>query len=73
MSGNSGNVYSEYRIRYDYHSISTKLQVHDIFKRAEVNNIVLAVRDRPFERTVTLHKDSTGHLGFQYREVAPCM
>ena len=49
----------------------TKLQVHDIFKRAEVNNIVLAVRDRPFERTVTLHKDSTGHLGFQYREVAP--
>ena len=45
-------------------------QVHDIFKKADVNNIVLAVRDRPFERTVTLHKDSTGHLGFQYREVA---
>lgn len=43
-------------------------KVHDIFKRAEVNNIVLAVRDRPFERTVTLHKDSTGHLGFQYRD-----
>ena len=34
-----------------------------------MNNIVLAVRDRPFERTVTLHKDSTGHLGFQYRVV----
>merc|ERR1719367_90938 len=43
-------------------------KVHDIFKRAEVNNIVLAVRDRPFEHNGTLHKDSTGHLGFQYRD-----
>ncbi len=43
-------------------------KVHDIFKKASVNNIVLAVRDRPFERTITLHKDSTGHLGFQYKE-----
>ena len=23
---------------------------------------------RPFERTLTLHKDSTGHLGFQFKE-----
>ena len=22
----------------------------------------------PFERTLTLHKDSTGHLGFQYKD-----
>lgn len=25
------------------------------------------MRDRPFERTLTLHKDSTGHLGFQFK------
>ncbi|TRY61707.1 hypothetical protein TCAL_14971 [Tigriopus californicus] len=43
-------------------------KVHDIFKKAPVNNIVLAVRDRPFERTLTLHKDSTGHLGFQFKD-----
>jgi syntenin-1 len=41
-------------------------KVHDLFKKVDVNNIVLAVRDRPFQRTLTLHKDSTGHLGFQY-------
>merc|ERR1712223_1625785 len=43
-------------------------KVHSIFKKAGVNNIVLAVRDRPFERTLTLHKDSTGHVGFQFKE-----
>nr|ACO11231.1 Syntenin-1 [Caligus rogercresseyi] len=43
-------------------------KVHEIFKKAGVNNIVLAVRDRPFERCLTLHKDSTGHLGFQFRD-----
>lgn len=43
-------------------------QVHKIFQKASVNNIVLAVRDRPFERTITLHKDSTGHIGFQYKD-----
>ena len=70
-----GKSYDSYSIISRDYSLPqfTKLQVHDIFKRAEVNNIVLAVRDRPFERTVTLHKDSTGHLGFQYREVAACM
>ena len=26
------------------------------------------MRDRPFERTVTMHKDSAGTVGFQYRE-----
>jgi len=43
-------------------------KVHKIFKKAGVNNICLAVRDRPFERTLTLHKDSTGHIGFQFKE-----
>merc|ERR1712018_658350 len=46
----------------------TAEKVHSIFKNAGVNNIVLAVRDRPFERTLTLHKDSTGHIGFQFKE-----
>ena len=23
---------------------------------------------RPFERTITLHKDSTGHIGFQFSD-----
>ena len=27
----------------------------------------LVIRDRPFERTITLQKDSTGHVGFQYK------
>jgi len=43
-------------------------KVHDILKKAGNNNILLAVRDRPFERTLTLHKDSTGHIGFQFKE-----
>lgn len=28
--------------------------------------VLLSVR--PFERTLTLHKDSSGHLGFQFKE-----
>jgi len=27
----------------------------------------LVIRDRPFERTVTMQKDSTGHVGFLYK------
>jgi len=45
----------------------TAEKVHNMFKSCGVNNIVLAVRDRPFERTLTLHKDSTGHVGFQFK------
>jgi len=43
-------------------------KVHDLLKKAPINNINLAVRDRPFERTLTLHKDSSGHIGFQFKE-----
>ena len=35
-------------------------------KKAAANNIKLAVRDRPFERTITMQKDSTNHVGFSY-------
>ncbi|CAH2232760.1 jg15506 [Pararge aegeria aegeria] len=43
-------------------------QCHAILKKAPVNGITMAVRDRPFERTVTLHKDSVGHVGFQFKD-----
>merc|ERR1719347_469874 len=43
-------------------------KVHDLLKKAAVNNITMAVRDRPFERTLTLHKDSSGHIGFQFKD-----
>lgn len=41
---------------------------HELLQKAPVNGISLAVRDRPFERTVTLHKDSLGHIGFQFKD-----
>lgn len=31
-----------------------------------MNDISVVVRDRPFERAITLHKDSLGRLGFQF-------
>lgn len=40
--------------------------IHKIFRKSPKNNISIAVRDRPFERTVTMHKDSHGHVGFQF-------
>lgn len=43
-------------------------QSHALLKKAPTNGIRLAVRDRPFERTVTLHKDSLGHIGFQFKD-----
>lgn len=41
-------------------------KVHKILKKSSKNNVSIIVRDRPFERTVTMHKDSTGHIGFQF-------
>lgn len=42
-------------------------KVHEILKKSPVNGIKVVVRDRPFERTITLHKDSTGCIGFQFK------
>lgn len=42
-------------------------KVHSLIKKAPVNGINLVVRDRPFERTITLHKDSTGSVGFVFK------
>jgi len=42
-------------------------QVHSLFNKSPANGISVAVRDRPFERTITLHKDSVGHVGFHFK------
>ncbi|KAG8239466.1 hypothetical protein J437_LFUL018875, partial [Ladona fulva] len=43
-------------------------KVHSIIRKSPVNGIKLVVRDRPFERTVTLHKDSVGTVGFHFKD-----
>ncbi len=35
-------------------------------KKAPSERVTLAVRDRPFERTITMQKDSANHVGFTY-------
>lgn len=45
----------------------TMEQVHKMLRNADVNGIRVAVRDRPFERTITMHKDSMGYIGFQFK------
>lgn len=39
-------------------------KAHKVLKKAGQDRISMIVRDRPFQRTVTLQKDSTGHVGF---------
>lgn len=41
--------------------------VHKILKKSSHNNISVVIRDRPFERIVTLHKDSSNCVGFQFK------
>lgn len=38
------------------------------FKKASGDRIQVVVRDRPFERTITMHKDSTNHIGFVFKD-----
>lgn len=42
-------------------------KAHKALKQASQDRITLIVRDRPFQRTVTMQKDSTGHVGFLYK------
>uniref|UniRef100_A0A1W7R9H5 Syntenin-1 n=1 Tax=Hadrurus spadix TaxID=141984 RepID=A0A1W7R9H5_9SCOR len=42
-------------------------KVHNLIKKASAQRIEIAVRDRPFERTITMHKDSLGHVGFVFK------
>jgi len=37
-------------------------------KNAPADRITIAVRDRPFERAITLQKNSTGHIGFEFKD-----
>jgi len=39
-----------------------------VIKKCAPESIKMAIRDRPFDRTITLHKDSTGHIGFVFKE-----
>ncbi|XP_042910211.1 syntenin-1 [Parasteatoda tepidariorum] len=41
--------------------------VHKMIKKADPNRITMVVRDRPFERTITVHKDSAGTVGFGFK------
>ncbi|XP_037049387.1 syntenin-1-like [Bradysia coprophila] len=41
-------------------------KIHDLLKKSPKNDISIIVRDRPFERAITLHKDSKGRVGFQF-------
>jgi len=44
-------------------------KVHAIFKKKNTGELTsLAIRDRPFERTVTLVRDSANHIGFQFKD-----
>jgi len=39
-----------------------------VLQKSSPEAITMAVRDRPFERTLTLQKDSTGHIGFVFKD-----
>ncbi|XP_062850095.1 syntenin-1 [Trichomycterus rosablanca] len=43
-------------------------KAHKVLKNCAPERITLAVRDRPLERTVTLHKDMNGQLGFIFKK-----
>lgn len=41
--------------------------VHKLIKKANPDRITMVIRDRPFERTLTVHKDSAGTVGFGFK------
>ncbi|XP_077299369.1 syntenin-1-like [Arctopsyche grandis] len=43
-------------------------EAHKILKKCPNNGIIMSIRDRPFERTLTLHKDSAGSVGFRFKD-----
>ncbi|TKC44876.1 hypothetical protein EI555_005104 [Monodon monoceros] len=42
-------------------------RAHKVLKQAFGEKITMTIRDRPFEWTITMHKDSTGHVGFVFK------
>lgn len=43
-------------------------KVHDLIRKASPDELRFAIRDRPFERTVTMHKDQNGLVGFIFNK-----
>lgn len=43
-------------------------KVMSLIKKTSGERIEFAIRDRPFERTITLQKDSSGHVGFIFKD-----
>jgi syntenin-1 len=46
----------------------SKDKASKVITKAPGDKISLAVRDRPFERTITMQKDSNNHVGFLFRD-----
>ncbi|XP_057598988.1 syntenin-1-like [Hippopotamus amphibius kiboko] len=42
-------------------------RAHKVLKQAFGEKITVTIRDRPFERTITMHKDSIGLVGFVFK------
>uniref|UniRef100_A0A8B9WUK7 Syndecan binding protein n=1 Tax=Bos mutus grunniens TaxID=30521 RepID=A0A8B9WUK7_BOSMU len=42
-------------------------RAHKVLKQAFGEKITMTIQDRPFEWTITMHKDSTGHVGFVFK------
>lgn len=43
-------------------------KAHNFIRKLEPQRITMAVRDRPFERTVSMQKDSNGYIGFVFKD-----
>ncbi|CAN2389916.1 Syndecan binding protein (syntenin) 2 [Pristimantis euphronides] len=43
-------------------------KAHKTLKKAGQDRISIIVRDRPFQRAITLQKDGSGHVGFVYKK-----
>nr|XP_039265370.1 syntenin-1-like [Styela clava] len=43
-------------------------KVMSLLKKADAKKVEFAIRDRPYSRTVTMQKDSSGHVGFIYKQ-----
>lgn len=55
-------------INDEYVAGYTLNKVHDLIRKLPGDRITIAVRDRPFERTVTMVKDSHNYCGFDFKE-----
>lgn len=43
-------------------------KAHNFLKKVDGQRIEMAIRDRPFERTITMQKDSNGYIGFVFKD-----